>query len=263
MCASERNVGYESGSFRNVRTSFRPIAPNSALPQSLSTMSAHAPRLCSFDCCAHSAPIAPTLTSASAATLTRVTATTANTAAVQRREQLVSLLLLTSQRDRLSFEQLYGLVAPNLYMQLSRILKRQSWADEILQEVFVKIWLHASEYRQQRSAPMTWMSSIARNTALDRLDQRDCNELELSSELAEALVDPNLGPLQICVQKTDAHRVTGCFGKLPAGLREPVSLAFYQGLTHREVADALQQPLGTVKTRIRRALTLLKECVKE
>jgi Sigma-70 region 2 len=60
------------------------------------------------------------------------------------------------------------LAAPNLYMQIGRILKRDSWTDELLQEVFVKIWVHAGEYRTLRGAPMTWMSSIARNAALDR-----------------------------------------------------------------------------------------------
>ncbi len=234
-------------------TSFRPIAPTSALPQSSLTMSTHVgePPCCS-DCGTHNA-----------LTATVATAPPANTDALQRREQLVSLLSLVSRGDRNSFEQLYRLAAPNLYMQLSRILKRDGLADEMLQEVFVKIWAHAGAYQHQRSAPMTWMSSIARNAALDRLDQRDCHELELSIELVEAVVDPNPGPLQICARRNDAHRVNDCLDKLPAALRQPVSLAFYQGLTHRQIADTLQQPLGTVKTRIRRALAMLKDCVKD
>ncbi len=223
------------------------MAPASAVPQSTSTLSIHAPGLCKFDCCAHEA--------------TTVTTAPADTAARLRREQLVSLLSLSSQGNRTSFEQLYRLAAPNLYSQLRRMLKHEGWADEVLQEVFVKIWIRAGEYQTHRSMPMTWMSSIARNTALDRLDKRDYNELELSTELAESLVDPDLGPLQLCARKSDAHRINGCLEKLDAPLRQSVALAFYQGLSHREIADTLQQPLGTIKTRIRRALAQLKDCV--
>jgi RNA polymerase sigma-70 factor, ECF subfamily len=191
------------------------------------------------------------------------TALTHDTPTLERRNHLVSLLVLTSRGDRHSFEGLYRLTAPNLYMQLTRILKRESWADEVLQEVFVKIWIHAGDYQTKVSSPMTWMSSIARNAALDRLDQRDCHEQELSTEFAEAIVDPDAGPMQICARNTDADRVNQCLGKLPAPLRQAISLAFYQGLTHREIATVLEQPLGTIKTRIRRALGMLKEGIEQ
>lgn len=243
MCASERIVPLDSVIFR-MRLRQGALQNRSALPSCyhLMSLSISQQASCTSDCCTQHQP----------ATLS---------ADPVRRDQLVDLLVLVTSGDRVSFERLYRLASPNLYLQLTRILKRDSWADEVLQEVFVKIWIHAGEYRTQCASPMSWMSSIARNAALDRLGLRDTRECELNTELAEAIVDPDPGPLQNCVRKSDAHRVNRCMDQLPAHLRQPISLAFYQGLTHREIAVNLAQPLGTVKTQIRRALTLLKNCV--
>jgi RNA polymerase sigma-70 factor, ECF subfamily len=178
-----------------------------------------------------------------------------------RPTELAALLSRTALGDRSAFERLYRLAAPNLYAQLTRMLKRAGWADEVLQEVFVKVWQNAGNYLSERSAPMTWMTSIARNAALDRLDRRDSGEVELSGEDAEAIFDPAPGPLELSVAKADAHRIHHCLGELSPQLRQSISLAFFQGCSHSEVAANLQQPLGTVKTWIRRGLSLLKECV--
>lgn len=174
---------------------------------------------------------------------------------------MISLLASVALGDRAAFERLYRLAAPNLYAQLNRMLKRAGWADEVLQEVFVKIWLNAGTYSSARSAPMTWMTSIARNAALDRLDRRESGEVELSGEDAEAIFDPTPGPLESSVAKAEAHRIHQCLGELAPQLRQSISLAFFQGFSHSEVATSLQQPLGTVKTWIRRGLVLLKDCV--
>ncbi len=187
--------------------------------------------------------------------------TTANAASVDRATELTALLSRTALGDRSAFERLYRLAAPNLYAQLTRMLKRAGWADEVLQEVFVKIWQNAGNYLSDRSAPMTWMTSIARNAALDRLDRRDSGEIELDGDDAEAIFDPAPGPLELSVAKADAHRIHHCLGELAPQLRQSISLAFFQGCSHSEVAANLQQPLGTVKTWIRRGLSLLKECV--
>ena len=182
-------------------------------------------------------------------------------APTDRPPEMIALLAQVALGDRTAFERLYRLSAPNLYAQLNRMLKRAGWADEVLQDVFVKIWQNAGSYSSARSAPMTWMTSIARNAALDRLDRRDSGEVELSGEDAEAIFDPAPGPLDSSVARADAHRIHQCLGELAPPLRQSISLAFFQGCSHSEVAATLQQPLGTVKTWIRRGLLLLRDCV--
>jgi RNA polymerase sigma-70 factor, ECF subfamily len=180
---------------------------------------------------------------------------------IDRQTELAGLLARTALGDRTAFERLYRLTAPNLFAQLTRMLRRNGWAEEILQETFVKVWQHAGSYNSERSAAMTWMTSIARNAALDRLDRRDSRETELTDEAAASIHDSAAGPMEAMLARADAHRIHLCIEQLPAQLRQSVSLAFFQGLSHSEVAANLQHPLGTIKTWIRRALSQLKDCV--
>lgn len=175
--------------------------------------------------------------------------------------ELERLLLLTSLGDRAAFARIYSLMAPKLFHQLHRILRRAGWAEEVLQEVFVKIWLNAHTYQRNRSAAATWMSTIARHAALDRLDRRDGRDEQALDDLEEISADPALGPMQLLIAQSDARQIRHCLDKLPARLRQSIALAYFQGLSHREVANHLEQPVGTIKTQIRRALGLLKECI--
>ena len=184
-----------------------------------------------------------------------------STSSADRQAEYSALIARIALGDRSSFERLYRLSAPNLYAQLVRILRRTTWAEEVLQETFIKIWQHAGSYQSDRSAATTWLSSIARNGAFDRLDRRDTAEVELTVEAAEAMVDATPGPLEAALGNAESHRIHDCVEQLPAQLRQSIALAFFHGLSHSEVAERLQQPLGTVKTWIRRALGTLKACV--
>lgn len=180
---------------------------------------------------------------------------------IDRQTELAGLLARTALGDRTAFERLYRLAAPNLFAQLTRLLRRNGWAEEILQETFVKIWQHAGSYNSERSAAMTWMTSIARNAALDKLERRDSGETELTDEAAASIQDSAAGPMESLLARADAHQIHLCIEELPAQLRQSISLAFFHGLSHNEVAANLQHPLGTIKTWIRRALSQLKDCV--
>ncbi len=176
----------------------------------------------------------------------------------QLQVEVTTFLSLTAQGDDIAFEKLYRLAAPMLRRHLLYILKRDSWAEEVLQDVFIKIWMQANSYLPERSPAMSWLKIIARNTAFDRLRQREFEELQMSDELIETLVDFAPGPLQICIETIEAEKIKHSIDALPETLRVPLTLAFYQGLSHADIAIHLGQPLGTVKTRIRRALASIR-----
>jgi RNA polymerase sigma-70 factor, ECF subfamily len=149
-----------------------------------------------------------------------------------------------------------------LFAVALRILRRRDWAEEVLQESFVSIWRHAEEYSAAKSAAMTWMTSIVRNRALDLLRRpqiEDSDDYESIVEL-EPLDAP--GPLDALESSHDAARVARCLERLEQRQRQSIVLAFFNGLTHAELAENLKQPLGTVKTWIRRGLQQLKGCLE-
>ena len=180
-----------------------------------------------------------------------------------RRDELASLITSTAGGDRAAFERLYQLSSPYLFGMLRRLLGRQSWAEEILQECFVSIWQHASRYERDRSAPMTWMAAIARNAALDLLRRRDASEAPLDDEVAAQRPDERPQPLEALQSGLEARRLRECMQALPAQQQQGLALAFFHGLSHSEVAEQLGEPLGTVKSWVRRGLLALKSCLRD
>jgi RNA polymerase sigma-70 factor (ECF subfamily) len=180
----------------------------------------------------------------------------------QQTEELRRLLLAVGNRDSKAFAALYGHARAKLFGLALRILKRQDRAEEVLQESFVAIWNHAGDYSAEKSAPMTWMTTIVRNRCLDQVRRPGYESAELDDALLDTLQDEGDGPLELLRQSQDARRLADCMGKLEAPQRQSLMLAFFQGLTHSELALHLREPLGTVKTRIRRALASLKNCLQ-
>ena len=173
------------------------------------------------------------------------------------------LMARCALRDRQAFAQLYRQTAAKLYAVAMRILRRQDWAEEVLQESFVNIWNHIGEYNAQRSAPMTWMTAIVRNRALDWLRRPN---LEQGSEdydlLVEAVAGRTAGPDAALQDGRDARALADCLDGLSADQRQSITLAYLHGLSHGELAQHMREPLGTVKTWIRRGLAKLKGCLE-
>jgi len=167
-------------------------------------------------------------------------------------------------RDAQAFAQLYRHTAGKLYAVALRILRREDWAEEVLQESFVNIWNHVGEYSAQKSAPMTWMTAIVRNRALDWLrrphQEHGSEDYDL---LVEALADDGPGPEQALQSERTARALAECLKRLSGNQRQSIALAYAHGLSHGELARHLQQPLGTVKTWIRRGLEKLKSCLDD
>jgi RNA polymerase sigma-70 factor, ECF subfamily len=189
---------------------------------------------------------------------------TSSDSSLRSNDPLRLLLAACAQADKSALADLYRLTSPKLFSLLLRILKRQDWAEETLQEGFINIWRHAGEYDPQKGSPFTWMASIVRHRALDLL-RRTKRETILGSERDEGIqgpVDENPSPLENLVHSREASALKRCLEELQEEQRRSIVSAYYQGLTHEELADRMKKPLGTVKTWIRRGLERLRKCLE-
>ena len=175
---------------------------------------------------------------------------------------LPGLLAGCARRDRDAFSKLYQATSPKLYGVALRILRREDWAEEVLQECYVSIWTHAPEYRPALAAPMTWMTSIVRNRCLDWLRRPRFEVADEDGAIVESAESENPGPLAELERAKDAQALARCLKGLEARQRQAIALAFYDGLSHSELASHLREPLGTVKTWVRRGLLRLKTCLE-
>jgi RNA polymerase sigma-70 factor (ECF subfamily) len=177
-------------------------------------------------------------------------------------ERLAGLLARCALKDQRAFADLYSLSAAKLFGVALRIVRRQDWAEEVLQECYVNIWNHAGDYAVARSAPLTWMTSIVRNRCLDWLRRPSHEATGEEYEVAvEAWRDDKPGPMERLIAAGEAGALARCLEALEARQRQSIVLAFFHGLSHSELAAHLQQPLGTVKTWVRRGLERLKGCL--
>jgi RNA polymerase sigma-70 factor (ECF subfamily) len=178
-------------------------------------------------------------------------------------DELSALMARCALRDQRAFATLYRRTAPKLYAVALRILRREDWAQEVLQESFVNIWNHVGDYSTQRSAPMTWMTAVVRNRALDWLRRP---QLEHGSEdydlVVESVPDERWSPAQALEGSREGDALAECLKGLSGSQRQSITLAYLYGLSHGELARHLQEPLGTVKTWIRRGLERLKGCLE-
>ena len=180
--------------------------------------------------------------------------------------QLQTWLKGAARRDAAAFRCLYEATSPRLYGFALRILVKPELAEEALQEGFVAIWHHAGSYQSQLAAPMTWMTTIVRNKALDLLraggNGADISLEPFDSEVVEALRDPDATPIEALAISREAKALAYCMSALEGMHRQVVGLAFFHDLSHTEVAQRMALPIGTVKTWIRRSLGRLKPCLE-
>lgn len=171
-------------------------------------------------------------------------------------------LAACGQGDQRAFENLYRFTAPKLYAYAMRMLRNESLAEECLQDVYVRIWHHAREYAPERAAPLTWMIGILRHRALDLLRQRGRETTLAEPEDLEHLVNAQAGAAAADpVDDEDARALYACLGQLREEQRRCLQLAYFDNLSHAQMAERLHVPLGTVKTWVRRALEQLRRCL--
>jgi len=188
-----------------------------------------------------------------------------------RSHELAALLSRVGLGDRAAFATLYKQTAAHLMGVVVRINRDRAQAEDVLQEVYVNVWRAAGRFDAAMSQPMTWLTSVARNRAIDSLRRRQTEPQTVSTTLGTD-DDPDdmlqyqasdaPGPLELLARAGEAHALTACLGELSGEQQQSLALAFYQGLSHAEVAAHLRQPLGTVKSWLRRGLQVLKACLE-
>ena len=165
-----------------------------------------------------------------------------------------------AQGDHDGLAELYDRHARAIYSLALRILQDPSDAEDVVQEVFSQAWRQAARYDASRGVVAAWLLTLARSRAIDRLRARRARPDNRVDERAVVNVaDLGLSPDAQVLSAEQIAGVRAALGELPLLQRVAIELAYYEGLTHAEIAVRLEQPLGTVKTRIRLALIKLRD----
>ena len=171
------------------------------------------------------------------------------------------LLRRIAAQDRQALAEFYDQTAGVIYSSALQMLGDASEAEEVVQDVFVQIWTKAGSYDVKLGKPFHWALGIARNRSIDRLRSRQRRNKvfqETTEEIFVAAAAPEMDPPAL-LGGDEAAAVQSAVKNLPPDQRQAIELAFFRGLTHAEIAEALGEPLGTVKARIRRGMLKLRE----
>jgi RNA polymerase sigma-70 factor, ECF subfamily len=162
--------------------------------------------------------------------------------------------------DRAAFARVYDATAAKVYGVVLRILKRRDVTDEIVQEVYVKIWQRAGDFDATRASPITWMVTIARNRALDEVRKVAHAALEETPE-AYQVADAGPGAFDLLSAAEDHARLVRCLGGLEPAKADMVRLAYLEGLSREALSARFGHPVATIKTWLHRSLKQLKDCL--
>lgn len=161
--------------------------------------------------------------------------------------------------DKRAFSHVYDLYADRVYGLVLSILKDESSAEEVSQEVFVKVWSSAGTFRPDRGKVSSWLLTIARRAAIDRLRKGDRRPQVAPGIEVEADWDPRMGEPLSDSEEARWRTLYFALQELPVEQRKAIVLSYYHGLSHSEIAAQLDIPLGTAKTRIRLGMEKLRE----
>ncbi len=178
----------------------------------------------------------------------------------QSHTMLADDLARVAQGDKAAFARIYQATSAKLYGVVLRIVQRRDVTDEIVQEVYVKIWQRAGDFDRWRASPITWMATIARNRALDEV--RKATHLRID-DAPEALNVPDGERLASdWVELNDDYaRLLGCLEGLEPMKRDMVKLAYLEGLSREALSERFGHPVATVKTWLHRSLKSLRDCM--
>ncbi len=176
------------------------------------------------------------------------------------RSLLTAALQRVAQGDRSAFHEVYQRTCAKLLGICLRISRDREEAEDVLQEVYVTVWQKATQFDPARSSPITWLATMVRNRAIDRL-RAGARRSDMSIDAIDEPADEEPGVLERMLDAEGEHDIATCIEELPKGDAVLVRTAFFEQITYAELAERAGIPLGTVKSRIRRALIKIRACL--
>lgn len=177
-----------------------------------------------------------------------------------------ALLASIVKGDQQAFSQLYDHSNTLLYTLAFRILGSREEADELVQDVYLEVWRKVARYDVGRGSPIAWLITLTRSRAIDRLRARSARGHYTTSQLDAAVsaqvADMGPSPFETQADQELRMAVGTAVTSLPPAQQQAIELAYYEGLSHNEIAARLNQPLGTVKTRIKLGMSKLRESLR-
>ena len=178
------------------------------------------------------------------------------------REELNRLLIETARNDQKAFAELYRLTSSKLFGVCMRMLRDRGDAEDVLQEIYTTVWRRAAGFDATRASAITWLTTLSRNKAIDRLRQQRERVLDDPARLEET-ADGQPTPAAQAEASEEYRRLQHCMDQLEPQHRDSVREAFFTGATYNELAGRCKVPLGTMKSWIRRSLMLLQNCLSQ
>jgi RNA polymerase sigma-70 factor (ECF subfamily) len=176
-------------------------------------------------------------------------------------QRLEDLLELVARGDEAAFERVYTRISGPVYGLVRRVLRDPAQSEEVAQEVMVNVWRSATRFDAKQGSAMAWIMTMAHRRAVDRV-RSEQSAADRVRRLGGRAVDPAYDEVSETVEiQLEREAVRRCLDSLTELQRESVDLAYYGGHSYREVAELLNVPLGTVKTRMRDGLIRLRDCL--
>lgn len=176
-------------------------------------------------------------------------------------DPLAELMPRIAGGDRGALRQLYDATSSKLFAVCLRILSNRDESEDVLQEVYITIWRRADRFEASRASVMTWISTIARNRAIDRLRAR--GPLAYAEPVEDLEIADGSVPADTLIEAAQSGEALGkCMGELDKRTETVIRTAFFEGVTYEALAQRMGTPLGTVKSWIRRGMLKLRECLE-
>lgn len=175
--------------------------------------------------------------------------------------ELEQLIARVAMGDRSAFDALYDATSAKLYAVCLSLLKDRPEAEDTLQEVYVSIWRGASRFIANHLSPMTWLITIARNRAIDRLRARSNRPAAAPAEAAETVASPAPSPEMAAIRAQEQDMLQSCLSELDPTQAGAVRAVYLEGVTYADLAQREGVPINTLRSWLRRSLLRLKDCV--